>query len=124
MTGKNFMNTKFNCLDEGMIPILKVRYRSSETILKLAFLSHFLPKQLARCDLDPSFLLFLLLLESLSKLYLVPRNVTYRHSNLYALSHTHKPRRGNIPVQACLRVSKIPTTTICKFSVSSPLILL
>ena len=39
-------------------------------MLKLTFLSHFLPIQLARFSLDPSFLLFLLPLESLSKLFL------------------------------------------------------
>ena len=53
VTDKNFFGTKFNCLHEGMIPMLK-----------LTFLSHFLPIQLARFSLDPSFLLFLLPLES------------------------------------------------------------
>ena len=35
-TGKNFFGAKFNCLHEGMIPMLK-----------LTFLSHFLHMQLA-----------------------------------------------------------------------------
>ena len=46
MTGKNFFDTKFNHSHEGMIPMLK-----------LTFLSHFLPTQPARWYLDLSFLL-------------------------------------------------------------------
>ena len=61
VTSKKISSHKFNCLHEGMVPILK-----------MTFLSHFLPIRLARCYLDPSFLLFLLTLESLSKLYIVP----------------------------------------------------
>ena len=61
VTGKNFIGTTFNCSHEGMIPMLK-----------LTFLSYFFPIELVWCYLDPSFLLFLLPLESLSKLYIVP----------------------------------------------------
>ena len=61
VTGKNFFGTKFNCSHEGMIPMLK-----------LTFLSYFFPIELVWCYLDPSFLLFLLPLESSSKLYIVP----------------------------------------------------
>ena len=59
---QKILGTKFNCLHEGIIPMLK-----------LTFLSHFLPIQLARCYLDPSFLLFILTLQSISKLQIVPR---------------------------------------------------
>ena len=84
MTGKNFSGTKFNCSCEGMKPMLK-----------LTFISHFLPIQLPCCYLDPSFLLFLPSMESLCKSFVVPRNVTYRLSYLSVLSHTHKPCLGN-----------------------------
>ena len=53
VTGKNFFDTKFNCLHEGLT-----------SLLKLTFLSNFRPIQLARCYLDPSFQLFLLPLEA------------------------------------------------------------
>ena len=61
-------------------------------MLKLTFQSHFLPIQLAHCYLDSSFLLFLLPLESLSKLYAVPRNVTYRLSYLSILKGSAKKK--------------------------------
>ena len=54
-TGKNFLGTKFNCSHEWMM-------------LKLTSLSHFLQIQLAQSYLESSFLLFLLPLESISKL--------------------------------------------------------
>ena len=44
VSGKNFFSTKFNCLHEGMIPMLKV-----------TFLSHFLHMQLARVTLILTF---------------------------------------------------------------------
>ena len=88
VSSKNYFSTKFDCRHEGMI-------------LKLTFPSHFLPLQLARCYLDPSFLLFLFPLESLIKLYVVPRNFTYRLSYLSVLFHSHKPHLVNFPVRAC-----------------------
>ena len=93
-------------------------------MLKLTFLSYFLPIQLAHCYLDPSFLLFLLPLESLSKLYIVPRNVTYRLSYLSVLSYAHKPHLGNCLLKRALRVPKIPTASILNYSVGSALIVL
>ena len=58
---QNNFGMKFNCLLEGMM-----------SVVHLTFLFHFLPIELAHCYLDPSFLLCLLPLESLSKLYIVP----------------------------------------------------
>ena len=58
---KNFFSTTFNCSHKGMI-----------SMLMLTFLSHYLPKQLACCHQDPSFMLLLHPLESLSKLYVIP----------------------------------------------------
>ena len=81
-------------------------------MLKLTFISHFLPIQLPCCYLDPSFLLFLPSMESLCKSFVVPRNVTYRLSYLSVLSHTHKPCLGNFQFECALWVSKIPTTSI------------
>ena len=41
-------------------------------MLMITFLSHFLPIQLSKCYLDPSFLLFLLPLDSLTNGLLIP----------------------------------------------------
>ena len=112
VTSKNLLGTKFNCLHEGITPILK-----------LTFLSHFLPIQLTRCYLDPSFLLFLLPLESLSKLLtpsLLPTDLTIflfyplLTSPVWIISQ----------FEHALWVSKIPTTSICNYSASSALIVL
>ena len=81
---------KFNCSLEGMM-----------SSLKLTFLSYFFQIQLTWFYLDPSFLHFLLPLESLSKLYVVPWIVTNRLSYISVLSHSHKPFVGNFPVWAC-----------------------
>ena len=83
-TGKNFLGTKFNCSHEWMM-------------LKLTSLSHFLQIQLAQSYLESSFLLFLLPLESISKLL----TLTFWLSYLSVLSHTHKPGLGYFPVWAC-----------------------
>ena len=90
VTRKNFFNTKFNCLHEGMTPMLK-----------LTFQSHLLHIQLAGCYLESSFLLFLLPLESFSKL-LTPTWIPTDFPIFLFHPSTHKPRLGNSHFEGAL----------------------
>ena len=111
VTGKNFFGTKFNCLHEGMRPMLK-----------RTFLSHFLHIQLARCSIESSFLLILLSLESLSKLFTPTWIPTDFSIFLFYLS-TNKLCLSNSQFDQALG-TLFPTTSIRNYSVSSALIVL
>ena len=92
---KNVFCMKFNCLLEGMI-----------SMLQLTFLSYFFLIQLAWCCIGPSFLHFLLLLESWRKLYVVLHCYwgTFYSS---VLSNTHKAPSGSWkPVGVEMKVRK------------------
>ena len=84
VTAKNFFGTKFNCSHEGMI-----------SMIMLTFLSYFFPIQLVWCFIDPSFLLFLLPLESLRKLYIVPTLLLRNFPIFLFYPILTRPRLGN-----------------------------
>ena len=83
-TAKNFFCTKFNCSHEEMI-----------SMLMLTFLSYFFPIQLVWCCIDPSFLLFLLPLQSLRKLYVVPTKSLRNFPIFLFYPIPSRPRLGN-----------------------------
>ena len=88
---KNFFGTKFNCSYEEMI-----------SMLMLTFLSYFFPIQLVWCCIDPSFLLFLLPLQSLRKLYVVPTKSLRNFPIFLFYPIPSRPRLGNSQLERAL----------------------
>ena len=91
-------------------------------MLKLTYLSHFLPKQLAQHFLDPSFLLYLLPLESVSKLHVL-RKVLPTDFPIYPVLTTPVWVIPQFECALCIPKT-IPTTSIHNHSVNSALIIL
>ena len=92
---QKFFCLKFNCLLEGMI-----------SMLKLTFLSYFFPIQLVWWYIDPSFLHFLLPLDTLRKLYVVPTLLLRNFPIFLFYPILTRPRLGNSQLERALWVIK------------------
>ena len=90
-TAENFFCTKFKSSHEEMI-----------SMLMLTFLSYFFPIQLVWCCIDPSFLLFLLPLQSLRKLYVVPTKSLRNFPIFLFYPIPSRPRLGNSQLERAL----------------------